>query len=193
MIYNINIFFFLFGQAYNICSIEMFVICHNSVYLFRNSHLLSIAPTGSISLLANNVSSGLEPVFGYEYKRGVLNKDGTMSQHEVKDYAYRLWAEKYGNDNKLPDSFTKARELSPEDHLNMQSVLQQYVDNSISNTINVPENFSFSSFKNIYQNAYHKGLKGCTTFRPNKTTGSVLNANDDTSKEQCCTDESYSG
>lgn len=158
----------------------------------RNSHLLSIAPTGSISLLANNVSSGLEPVFDYEYKRGVLNKDGSTSQYEAKDYAYRLWSEEYGFGKKLPDSFIKARELSPEDHLNMQSVLQQFVDNSISKTINVPEDFPFSSFKNIYENAYHKGLKGCTTFRPNKTTGSVLNAEDDTSNEQCCTNESDS-
>ena len=158
----------------------------------RNSHLLSIAPTGSISLLANNVSSGLEPVFDYEYKRGILNKDGSTSQYEVKDYAYRFWTEQHADGNNLPDSFTKARELSPEDHLKMQSVLQQYVDNSISKTINVPENFPFASFKKIYQNAYYKGLKGCTTFRPNKTTGSVLNSEDDTSNEQCCTDESDS-
>lgn len=158
----------------------------------RNSHLLSIAPTGSISLLANNVSSGLEPVFNYEYERRVLNKDGSTTQFEVKDYAFRLWTEEYGSKNELPDSFTKARELSPDDHLNMQSVLQQYVDNSISKTINVPEDFPFSSFKKIYQNAYHKGLKGCTTYRPNKTTGSVLNSGEDTSNEQCCTDESDS-
>jgi len=152
----------------------------------RNSHLLSIAPTGSISLLAGNVSSGLEPVFDFEYTRNVLNRDGTATGYLVKDYAYRLWLKLKGEDRELPDSFVRATELAPEDHLKMQAVLQQYVDNSISKTINIPEGYPFSSFKKIYENAYHNGLKGCTTFRPNSTTGLVLKAEQKKSQVHCC-------
>ena len=142
----------------------------------RNSHLLSIAPTGSISLLAGNVSSGLEPVFDYEYSRNVLNSNGSVSHFRVTDFAYRMWVEEFGNRENLPESFTRARDLSPEQHLQMQASLQQFVDNSISKTINVPENFSFSSFKDIYSDAYNLGLKGCTTFRPVKNRSSVLSS-----------------
>lgn len=145
-------------------------------YGIRNSHLLSIAPTGSISLLAGNVSSGLEPVFDYEYSRNVLNSTGSVSHFRVKDYAYRLWLEHFGSRENLPESFVRARDLSPEQHLQMQAVLQQFVDNSISKTINVPENFSFSFFQDIYTNAYTLGLKGCTTYRPVKNRGSVLSS-----------------
>jgi len=152
----------------------------------RNSHLLSIAPTGSISLLAGNVSSGLEPVFDFEYTRNVLNRDGTATGYRVKDYAYRLWLKLKGEDRELPDSFVRATELAPEDHLKMQATLQQYVDNSISKTINIPEGYPFSSFKKIYENAYHNGLKGCTTFRPNSTTGLVLKAEQKKSQVHCC-------
>lgn len=158
-------------------------------YGIRNSHLLSIAPTGSISLLAGNVSSGLEPVFDFEYTRNVLNRDGSATGYRVQDYAYRLWLKLKGENRELPDSFVRATELPPEDHLKMQAALQQYVDNSISKTINIPEGFPFSSFKKIYENAYHNGLKGCTTFRPNPTTGSVLKAEEEKSKVHCCTFE----
>lgn len=142
----------------------------------RNSHLLSIAPTGSISLLAGNVSSGLEPLFDYEYSRNVLNSNGSVSQFRVRDFAYRLWVEEFGSRENLPDSFIKARELEPYQHLKMQAALQKYVDNSISKTINVPENLSFSSFKDIYTSAYKLGLKGCTTYRPVKNRVSILSS-----------------
>lgn len=142
----------------------------------RNSHLLSIAPTGSISLLAGNVSGGLEPVYDYEYSRNVLNSNGSVSHFRVRDFAYRLWVEEFGSRENLPDSFITAKELKPDQHLKMQAALQQYVDNSISKTINVPENFPFSSFKDIYTSAYNQGLKGCTTYRPVKNRDSVLSS-----------------
>ena len=145
-------------------------------YGIRNSHLLSIAPTGSISLLAGNVSSGLEPVFDYEYSRNVLNSNGSVSHFRIRDYAYRMWMESFGNRENLPESFVRARELSPEQHLQMQATLQQFVDSSISKTINVPENFAFSSFKDIYSDAYNLKLKGCTTYRPVKNRDSILSS-----------------
>lgn len=154
-------------------------------YGIRNSHLLSIAPTGSISLLAGNVSSGLEPVFDLEYTRGVLSRDGSTSSYRVRDYAYQLWL-KENKSRELPDSFVRATKLSPDDHLAMQAALQPYVDNAISKTINVPKDFPFASFKKIYDNAYHKGLKGCTTFRPNATTGSVLSQDERNRSVHCC-------
>ncbi|NGP76564.1 adenosylcobalamin-dependent ribonucleoside-diphosphate reductase [Balneolaceae bacterium YR4-1] len=145
-------------------------------YGIRNSHLLSIAPTGSISLLAGNVSSGLEPIFDYEYSRNVLNPNGSVSHYRVRDFAYRLWVEKYGSANNLPDAFVRARELSPLQHLKMQAVLQRHVDNSISKTIHVPESYSYSSFKNIYKEAYDMKLKGCTTYRTVKNRSAVLSS-----------------
>lgn len=155
----------------------------------RNSHLLSIAPTGSISLLAGNISSGLEPIFDFEYTRGVLNTDGSPSMFKVQDYAYRLWNRKKG-DEELPQSFVKATELTPEQHLKMQAALQQHVDNSISKTINIPKDFSYSSFKKIYENAYNVGVKGCTTFQPSSTRGAVLSAMTDERRLPCCTSAS---
>lgn len=142
----------------------------------RNSHLLSIAPTGSISLLAGNVSSGLEPVFDYEYSRNVLNTNGSVSHYRVRDFAYRLWVEHFGSSDNLPDAFIRARDLSPSEHLLMQAALQQHVDNSISKTIHVPENYSYNSFKDIYNQAYDLQLKGCTTYRTIKNRGAVLSS-----------------
>lgn len=139
----------------------------------RNSHLLAIAPTGTISLLADNVSSGLEPVFGYTFNRRVLTPDGDSEVHEVSDHAYRVWRNLYG-ERPLPPAFTQARSLPPEAHLKMQAALQPYVDNAISKTVNVPSDYPFDAFKGIYAKAYEAGLKGCTTFRPNPVTGAVL-------------------
>jgi ribonucleoside-diphosphate reductase alpha chain len=140
----------------------------------RNALLTSIAPTGTISLFADNVSSGLEPVFSFAYSRKVLMPDGTRREEEVTDYAYRLWRRLKGEDAPLPDYFVDAQVLSPADHVRVQAIVQKYVDSSISKTINCPEDISFDAFKDIYLLAWAQGCKGCTTYRPNDVTGSVL-------------------
>jgi len=143
----------------------------------RNALLTSIAPTGTISLYAGNVSSGIEPVFAYSYTRKVLQRDGSRSEEEVTDYAVKLWREKRG-DAELPDYFVNAQTLSPMDHVRMQSAAQKWVDSSISKTINVPQDISFEAFKDVYLQAYETGCKGCTTYRPNDVTGSVLSVSE---------------
>jgi ribonucleoside-diphosphate reductase alpha chain len=140
----------------------------------RNALLTSVAPTGTISLFADNVSSGIEPVFSFKYNRHVLMEDGTRREEEVSDYAYRLYHRLYGDGKSLTDSFVCAQELSPNDHLVMQATVQEYIDSSISKTINCPESISFDEFKGIYMQAFDLGCKGCTTYRPNDVTGSVL-------------------
>ena len=142
----------------------------------RNGLLTSIAPTGTISLLAENVSSGIEPVFGFHYGRRVLGADGATSEIQVEDYAHRLFRDRYGAKTPLPAAFVAAADLTPAAHLEMQAALQPHVDSSISKTINCPESISFADFEQIYLKAYDLGLKGCTTFRPNAVTGSVLTA-----------------
>ena len=139
----------------------------------RNALLTSIAPTGTISLYAGNVSSGIEPVFAYAYTRKVLQKDGSRSEEEVVDYAVQMWRDKFG-DAELPDYFVNAQTLAPKDHVKMQAAAQKWVDSSISKTINCPEDISFEAFKEVYSAAYESGCKGCTTYRPNAVTGSVL-------------------
>ncbi|WP_306115255.1 MULTISPECIES: adenosylcobalamin-dependent ribonucleoside-diphosphate reductase [unclassified Roseovarius] len=143
----------------------------------RNALLTSIAPTGTISLYAGNVSSGIEPVFAYSYTRKVLQKDGSRTEEEVVDYAVALWREKFG-DAPLPDYFVNAQTLSPADHVKMQAAAQKWVDSSISKTINCPEDISFEAFKDVYLQAWDTGCKGCTTYRPNDVTGSVLSVNE---------------
>lgn len=143
----------------------------------RNALLTSIAPTGTISLYAGNVSSGIEPVFAYTYSRKVLQKDGSRTEEEVVDYAVRLWRDRFG-DNELPDCFVNVQTLEPADHVRMQAAAQEWVDSSISKTINVPEDISFDAFKDVYMDAWDKGCKGCTTYRPNAVTGSVLAVNE---------------
>jgi ribonucleoside-diphosphate reductase alpha chain len=134
----------------------------------RNSHLTAIAPTGTISLLANNVSSG------------------TDAWHQLTDFALRHWRERFG-DRPLPDCFVDAQHLSPDDHLAMQAALQPWVDNAISKTINVPANLAFDAFQAIYLKAYRQGLKGCTTYRPNAVTGAVLERSaGQASGSHCC-------
>ncbi|MGD8419416.1 MAG: adenosylcobalamin-dependent ribonucleoside-diphosphate reductase [Gammaproteobacteria bacterium] len=146
-------------------------------YGIRNSHLTAIAPAGTISLLANNISSGIEPVFDFRYRRRIRDDEGNYSELETDDYAWRLWQRlRPGED--LPGSFVSARELPPRAHLEMQAALQPYVDSAVSKTINVPADFEFSAFEDIYHEAYRLGLKGCTTFRPNDITGSVLSEHD---------------
>lgn len=143
----------------------------------RNALLTSIAPTGTISLYAGNVSSGIEPVFAYAYTRKVLQKDGTRTEEEVVDYAVQMWRDKYG-DADLPDYFVNAQTLAPLDHVKMQAAAQKWIDSSISKTINCPEDISFDDFQDVYMQAYEKGCKGCTTYRPNDVTGSVLSVSE---------------
>ncbi|MFQ5784585.1 MAG: adenosylcobalamin-dependent ribonucleoside-diphosphate reductase [Alphaproteobacteria bacterium] len=140
----------------------------------RNALLTSVAPTGTISLLADNVSSGLEPVFSYCYTRNVLRPDGSQKSEEVSDYAYRLFRRLKGENAPLPDAFVDIETLTPHDHLRTQAAVQAHVDSSISKTINLPEDIAFDDFRDIYHQAYELGCKGCTTYRPNPVTGAVL-------------------
>ena len=142
----------------------------------RNALVTSIAPTGTISLLADNVSSGIEPVFSFRHTRSVMMQDGTRREEEIADHAYRLYRRLKGEDAPLPDYFVDAQSLSPGDHVVMQAAAQKYVDSSISKTINVPADFPFEQFKDVYLQAYELGCKGCTTYRPNEVTGAVLQA-----------------
>jgi ribonucleoside-diphosphate reductase alpha chain len=140
----------------------------------RNSHLLAIAPTGTISLLANNISSGIEPVFAMQGQRRMVNRSGELEVRNATDHAYRLWREFAGRDAALPSTFVTAREITPDAHLQMQAALQPLVDNSISKTINVPESISKDDFETIYLKAYELRLKGCTVFRDNPVRGRIL-------------------
>ncbi|MBR2574705.1 MAG: adenosylcobalamin-dependent ribonucleoside-diphosphate reductase [Loktanella sp.] len=144
----------------------------------RNALLTSIAPTGTISLYAGNVSSGIEPVFAYAYTRKVLQKDGTKTEEEVVDYAVQMWRDLKG-DAPLPDYFVNAQTLAPLDHVRMQAAAQKWIDSSISKTINCPEDISFDAFKEVYMAAWDQGCKGCTTYRPNDVTGSVLSVSEE--------------
>ena len=147
----------------------------------RNALLTSVAPTGTISLYAGNVSSGIEPVFAYAYSRKVLQKDGSRTEEEVVDYAVRLWREMKG-DAPLPEYFVNAQTLPPLEHVRMQAAAQKWVDSSISKTINCPEDISFDDFKEVYMAAWDQGCKGCTTYRPNAVTGSVLTVSEASDK-----------
>jgi ribonucleoside-diphosphate reductase alpha chain len=147
----------------------------------RNALLTSIAPTGTISLYAGNVSSGIEPVFAYAYTRKVLQKDGSKTEEEVIDYAVQMGRDKMG-DAELPNYFVNAQTLAPLEHVRMQAAAQKWVDSSISKTINCPEDISFEAFKDVYMAAWDQGCKGCTTYRPNAVTGSVLSVSSESEK-----------
>jgi ribonucleoside-diphosphate reductase alpha chain len=140
----------------------------------RNALLTSIAPTGTISLVADNVSSGVEPVFALAYTRKVTQPDGSRIEEEVSDYALRRFRAVHGEDAKLPDSFVTAQDLTPAEHVRMQAAVQRHVDSAISKTVNVPEDIGFEAFQEVYLDAYRSGCKGCATYRPNVITGSVL-------------------
>ena len=154
----------------------------------RNSHLTSIAPTGTISLYAGNVSSGIEPIFAYGYTRKVLQPDGSKIEERVRDYAVALFEKHFyetvynpgdfkssaWSDGYLPATFVTAQDLPPDAHLRMQAAAQRWIDSSISKTINLPREISFEDFEAVYLRAYDLGCKGCTTYRPNDVTGSVL-------------------
>ncbi len=140
----------------------------------RNGCLTSIAPTGTTSLLAGNVSSGIEPVFAFSYTRKIREPDGTTREEKVEDYAMRLWRQIKGDAPPPPELFVSAQTLSPSDHLTMQAAAQALIDSSISKTVNCPEDIAFDNFADIYIEGYHLGCKGLTTYRPNAVTGSVL-------------------
>ncbi len=140
----------------------------------RNGCLTSIAPTGTISLLAGYVSSGIEPVFDFVYRRRVLGTDGTPHEQTIEDYAHKIYRATVGAGMALPAEFVTAESLQPGQHLAMQAALQPFVDSAISKTINCPESISFEAFREIYSMAFASGLKGCTTYRPNPITGAVL-------------------
>ncbi|MCA3554270.1 adenosylcobalamin-dependent ribonucleoside-diphosphate reductase [Aestuariivirga sp.] len=142
----------------------------------RNGLLTSVAPTGTISLIAGNVSSGIEPIFSLRYERKVVHPGGSTRSEAVTDYAAALYWQKYGADAPLPPAFVTADQLTPSAHLLMQAAVQKHVDSAISKTINIPEDFPFEGFKDVYEEAYDLGLKGCTTYRPNAVTGSVLSS-----------------
>lgn len=149
----------------------------------RNALLTSIAPTGTISLYAGNVSSGIEPIFALSYERKVMQKDGSKITEVVEDYGVT----KFKRDNvgqSLPSSFVTAQTLTPSAHVRMQAAAQRWVDSSISKTINVPEDITFDDFKQVYMDAYETGCKGCTTYRPNEVTGSVLTATEEGQVEE---------
>jgi ribonucleoside-diphosphate reductase alpha chain len=152
-------------------------------YGVRNSHHTAIAPTGTISILANNVSNGLEPIFQASYHRRVRTQTGESREFTVEDYAYHLW--KGQGNSGFPPAWIDAQRLLPIHHLNIQAALQPYVDNAISKTIFIPENFPFSKLKAVYEKAYDLRLKGCTIFRPNSITGSVISTEPECPEDAC--------
>ncbi len=140
----------------------------------RNGTLTTIAPTGTISMFAGNTSSGIEPIFATEYTRTITRPNGRKEDEKVMDYAVWLYRQIYGADAPLTEAFVTVADLEPRDHVRMQAAAQRWVDSGISKTVNCPEDIPFNSFKNVYLEAYASGCKGCTTYRPNAVTGSVL-------------------
>ena len=141
----------------------------------RNSHLLSIAPTGTVSLaFADNASNGIEPPFSWTYNRKKRTADGGNAFYTVEDHAYRLFKAMHGQDAPLPDYFVSALEMTAAEHVAMMRVVQPYIDTAISKTVNIPADYPFEDFKNLYMESWKAGLKGCATYRPNDTLGAVL-------------------
>ena len=141
----------------------------------RNSHLLSIAPTGTISLaFADNASNGIEPPFSWTYNRKKRMPDGTLKEYSVEDYAWRLYKHQGGDVSKLPEFFVTALEISAKAHADMVAAVAPYVDTSISKTVNVPADYPYENFQDLYMQAWKSGLKGLATYRPNSVLGSVL-------------------
>ena len=141
----------------------------------RNSHLLSIAPTGTVSLaFADNASNGIEPAFSWTYTRKKREADGSRSEYQVQDHAWRLWQELGGDPEQLPEGFVNALEMKAADHIGMMQAVQPFVDTAISKTVNVPADYPYEDFKDLYLQAWNARLKGLATYRPNNILGSVL-------------------
>ncbi|TFH43135.1 MAG: adenosylcobalamin-dependent ribonucleoside-diphosphate reductase [Lysobacterales bacterium] len=146
----------------------------------RNSHLTAVAPAGTISLLANSVSSGIEPVFLARHQRLLRNPQGRIEPFEVEDFACARWREGLGHRvgaisrEAAPPALVSAQELPPEAHLGMQAAVQAHVDQAVSKTINLPDDIPYARFQHIYRQAYDLGLKGCTTFRPVSVPAAIL-------------------
>ena len=161
-------------KAPSIRSLDPEVLAEIRTHGLRNGTLTTVAPTGTISMFAGNVSSGIEPIFSTSYIRTVTQPGGEKTQEKVMDYAVWRHGEMFGPDAPLPDCFVTAQDLAPEDHVRMQAAAQAWVDSGISKTVNCPEDISFADFEEVYRSAYRAGCKGCTTYRPNAVTGSVL-------------------
>lgn len=141
----------------------------------RNSHLLSIAPTGTVSLaFADNASNGIEPPFSWMYKRKKRESDGSTTEYAVEDHAWRLYRELGGDVSALPDYFVSALAMSAQDHIAMMEAVQPFVDTAISKTVNIPADYPYEDFKDLYLQAWRARLKGLATYRPNSILGSVL-------------------
>ncbi len=141
----------------------------------RNSHLLSIAPTGTVSLaFADNASNGIEPPFSWMYRRKKREADGSTTDYAVEDHAWRLYRELGGDMAQLPEYFVNALSMPATDHLAMMEAVQPFVDTAISKTVNVPADYPYDDFKGLYQQAWRAQLKGLATYRPNAILGSVL-------------------
>lgn len=141
----------------------------------RNSHLLSIAPTGTVSLaFADNASNGIEPPFSWSYHRRKRESDGTTSEYTVEDHAWRLFRSLGGDTTHLPAYFVSALQMSASDHLAMMEAVQPFIDTAISKTVNVPADYPYEDFQGLYLEAWRAGLKGLATYRPNEILGSVL-------------------
>lgn len=144
-------------------------------YGIRNSHLVSIAPTGTIALaFADNASNGIEPAFSWSYNRKKRLAEGGHRIYTVEDHAFRLFRQKFGADAALPPAFVSAMELSAQAHKDMVAAVAPFIDSAISKTVNVPEDYPYEEFKALYMDAWKDGLKGITTYRPNATRGAVL-------------------
>ena len=141
----------------------------------RNSHLLSIAPTGTVSLaFADNASNGIEPAFSWVYRRKKREADGSISEYAVEDHAWRLYRDLGGDIEKLPPYFVSALEMAATDHIAMMEAVQPFIDTAISKTVNVPADYPYDDFKGLYTQAWRANLKGLATYRPNSILGSVL-------------------
>jgi ribonucleoside-diphosphate reductase alpha chain len=151
----------------------------------RNSHLLSIAPTGTISLaFADNASNGIEPPFSWSYTRKKRMQDGTLKEYAVEDYAWRYYKHLGGDVNKLPEYFVTALEISANAHEEMVAAVAPYIDTSISKTVNVPGDYPYDDFQDLYMKAWKSGLKGLATYRPNSVLGSVLSVESQKAAEE---------
>ena len=151
----------------------------------RNSHLLSIAPTGTISLaFADNASNGIEPAFSWYYTRKKRMMDGTTKDYSVEDHAWRLYKKLGGDVNMLPEAFVTALEITALDHMKMVAAVAPFIDTSISKTVNVPADYPFDDFKDLYTEAWRAGLKGLATYRPNSVLGSVLSVTPEPKKDE---------